>query len=220
MLAETSLPHRTILMDLTSGDQFDPGFLKINPNAKMPAIVDHDAATGPTTVFESGAILLYLAQKTNRFAPVCPVANKELLEWMFWQAGNLGPMAGQLSHFVNYAPAGEAYALARYQGEYERTLRVLENRLEGRDYVLGDYSIVDMMVFPWAFIARPLGVSLDAFPRVADWRGRIKMRPAVRAAINLFKDAQFTGKTSAQSNKILFNQRASHLGRRRGQDRA
>ncbi len=133
------------------------------------------------------------------------------MEWLFWQVGNQGPMAGQLSHFVNYAPEGQAYSRKRYAGEYDRNLAVLDNRLQGRDYILDDYSIADMIAFPWAFIAKPLGASLDEFPNVFAWRARLKERPAVRAAINLYKDEQNNGKATAQNNNVLFNQNAEHL---------
>ena len=210
MLEECGLRYETRLVDLARGDQFEPAFLAISPNAKMPAIVDHDVDGPPLPVFESGAILVYLAEKTGRFMPVDPVGRKEAFEWLFWQVGNQGPVAGQLSHFVNYAPAGQDYARARYKGEYERNLAVLENRLAGRDYILGEYSIADMISFPWAFIARPLGCSLDRFPRVADWRGRIKTRPAVMRAIDLYKGWKNTGQ-NAENNKLLYNQTADHL---------
>ena len=211
MLEECGLAYNTILMRLGEGDQFKPDFLKISPNAKMPAIVDHDTSGDPVSVFESGAILFYLADKTGRFmAPNAP-GRLETLQWLFWQVGNQGPMAGQLSHFVNYAPEGEDYGRRRYAGEYDRNLGVLENRLDGRDYILGVYSIADMIAFPWAFIAKPLGASLDEFPNVAAWRGRLKERPAVRAAIDLHKDRQNRGQDTAQNNDILFNQSAAHL---------
>ncbi len=211
MLAETELSHKTILMDITEGDQFTPEFLRINPNGKIPAIVDHAGVDSATSVFESGAILTYLAQKTGRFGPTTSQERKDTSEWLFWQASNQGPMAGQLSHFVNYAPGGQDYSYQRYKGEFERTLAVLETRLADRSYISGDYSITDMMCFPWVFIAKPLGVSLGAFPRVAAWRGRIKQRPAVRTAIDLHKNAQFSKTSNAESNSILFNQTANHL---------
>ena len=216
MLEECGLAYRTRLLRLSEGDQFDPAFLEISPNAKMPAIVDHDVAGEPVSVFESGAILLYLAEKTGRFLPP-PELRKEMFEWLFWQVGNQGPMAGQLSHFVNYAPKSEDYGRKRYQGEYERNLAVLDRRLEGRDYILGDYGIVDMIAFPWAFIAKPLGVSLEPFTNVAAWRARIKERPAVRRAIDLHKDQQNRGRHTAENNRVLFNQGAAHLVRQRRQ---
>ena len=218
MLEETDLDYRLVLMRLSDGDQFSPDFLAISPNAKMPAIVDHapDDAWGddPVTVFESGAILLYLADKAGRFAPSRSDlrARKELMEWLFWQVGNQGPMAGQLSHFRNYAPEDERdYGFRRYLGEYDRNLGLLENRLEDRQYILGDYSIADMLAFPWAFIAKPLGASLEEFPRVADWRARIKERPAVRRAIDLHKSQQNKGQHRADNNTVLFNQSAASL---------
>jgi GST-like protein len=211
LLEELGLDYTTHLLKLSEGDQFEPGFLAISPNAKMPAIVDRDVEGEAISVFESGAILLYLADKTGQFLPEGPLARKELMEWLFWQVGNQGPMAGQLSHFKNYAPDGQDYGFKRYLGEYERNLAVLERRLEGRDYILGDYTIADMIAFPWVFIAKPLGASLDDFPRVADWRGRIKERPAVRRAIDLYKDRQNRGQHTAQNNRLLFNQGAAHF---------
>src|SRR6056297_375990 len=218
MLEEAGLAYRAILMRLGEGDQFSPEFLAISPNAKMPAIVDHapDPAwgDGPVSVFESGAVLLYLADKTGQFAPEPgdPRARKEMMEWLFWQVGNQGPMAGQLSHFRNYAPEGDrVYGFKRYLGEYDRNLGVLENRLEAREYLLGAYSIADMLAFPWVFIAKPLGASLDGFPRVADWRARIKTRPAVQRAIDLHKSEQNGGRHRADNNTVLFNQSAASL---------
>jgi len=211
LLEECGLPYTTHLMKLSEGDQFKPDFLAISPNAKMPAVVDDDVDGDPVSVFESGAIMIYLAEKLGRFLPSGPLARKELLEWMFWQVGNQGPMAGQLSHFKNYAPEGQDYGFKRYLGEYERNLAVLERRLEDRDYILGDYTIADMIAFPWVFIAKPLGSSLDDFPKVAAWRGRIKERPAVRRAIDLHKDSQNRGRHNAQNNALLFNQGAAHL---------
>ncbi len=220
MLEECGLDYKAVLMNLGGGDQFTPDFLAISPNAKMPAIVDHDPppayGTDPVPVFESGAILLYLAEKTGRFAPpeTDRRARKELMEWLFWQVGNQGPMGGQLSHFRNYAPEGDReYGFNRYLGEYDRNLGVLDNRLEGRDYILGEYSIADMLAFPWAFIAKPMGASLDGFPNLAAWRGRIKERPAVRAAIDLWKDRQNRGQTRVDNNDVLFNQSAASLKR-------
>ena len=211
MLEECGLPYETHLMNLAGGSQFEPDFLKISPNAKMPAIVDKDVEGEPVSVFESGAILFYLARKTGRFMPSGALGEKETLEWLFWQTGNQGPMAGQLSHFRNYAPQGQDYGFKRYLGEYDRNLAVLEKRLEGRDYLLGDYSIADMISFPWVLIAKPLGASLEKFPNVTAWRGRIKERSAVRRAVDLHKDSQNRGEHNAQNNNVLFNQSADSL---------
>ena len=210
MLEECGLDYKTHLLRLNKGDQFSDSFLRISPNAKMPAIVDHDVKGDPVSVFESGAILIYLAEKTGRFMPGDALGRKEALEWLFWQVGNQGPLAGQLSHFVNYAPDGQEYGQKRYRGEYERNLAVLENRLEKRQYILGEYSIADMISFPWVFVAKGLGVSLDDFPAVSAWRGRIKTRPAVIKAIDLYKDLRKHG-DKAETNSLLFNQGAGHL---------
>ena len=211
MLEECAYEYNTILMKLSEGDQFSKRFLAVSPNAKMPAILDHVVEGNPMPVFESGAILIYLAEKAGRFMPQDPIGRKETLEWLFWQTGNQGPMAGQLSHFVNYAPEGQEYGRKRYAGEYDRNLGVLERRLTDREYILGSYSIADMIAFPWVFIAKPLGSSLDEFPNVSAWRGRIKQRPAVQCAIDLYKDKQNRGETNAQNNSILFNQTADHF---------
>jgi len=210
-LEEMALPYTVHFMKLAEGDQFKPDFLAISPNAKMPAILDRDVSGDPVPVFESGAILFYLAEKTGSFMPADLLGRKECLEWLFWQTGNQGPMAGQLSHFRNYAPDGQDYSKKRYAGEYDRNLGVLDNRLATRSYVLGDdYTIADMMIFPWAFIAKPLGANLEDFPYVADWRKRIKERPAVRKAIDLHKDRQ-NNDQNAGNNSLLYNQTAAHL---------
>ena len=212
MLEECGLEYKTILVELAQGGQFEQDFLAISPNAKIPAIVDHNVDFGPISVFESGAILLYLAGKTERFILTDSFGLKETHEWLFWQVGNQGPISGQLSHFVNYAPDDQEYSLKRYQGEHERNLAVLERRLEGRSFILGEsYTICDIIAFPWAFIAKNLGSTFDRFPNVAAWREKIKQRPAVCNAINLFKDKQNRGKHNANNNSILYNQGAEHL---------
>ncbi|HSH41360.1 MAG TPA: glutathione S-transferase N-terminal domain-containing protein [Arenicellales bacterium] len=195
MLEECGLDYRTILLQLHKGEQLAPEFLRINPTGQTPAIVDHDAGSEPVAVFDSTAILLYLANKTGRFAPaIGPMAagtsHWELLQWLFWHAADQGPAAGQLSHFVNYAPADQEYGRRRSTKDYRRDLGVLENRLRSRNYILGDYSIADMACFPWVFIAKRLGVDLSHYPAVQAWRGDIKSRPAVQRAIDLHKDQQ------------------------------
>jgi len=167
MLEECGLEYRMIPVNIGRGDQFKPEFLAISPNNRMPAIVDHDVEGGPMPVFESGAILIHLAERTRRFMPQSKRGCKECLEWLFWQVGNLGPMAGQLSHFVNYAQGEHPYSHKRYADEYNRCLGVLERRLAGRDYILDEYSIADMASWPWVLIARPLGQPLDEFPNVS-----------------------------------------------------
>ena len=182
MLEECGLEYRVIPINIGRGDQFKPEFLAISPNNRMPAIVDHDAEDGPLPVFEFGAILIHLAERTGHFMPQSGRGRKESLEWLFWQVGNLGPMAGQLSHFVNYAQGEHPYSHKRYADEYNRCLGVLERRLDGREFIVDDYSIADMASWPWVLIAKPLGQPLDEFPNVARWRETIKQRPPCSGA--------------------------------------
>jgi GST-like protein len=214
MLEECGLLYRMIPVNIGRGDQFKPEFLAISPNNRMPAIVDHDAADGPLSVFESGAILIHLAERSGRFLPQGGRARTEMLEWLFWQTGNLGPAAGQLSHFVNYAPGEHPYSKKRHADEYNRCLGVLERRLEGREFILGDYSIVDMMCWPWVLIAKPLGQTLDEFPNVARWRQTIKERPAVQRGVDLGKELRRRAPPSDEERRVLFNQTAQSVRQR------
>jgi GST-like protein len=207
MLEETGLEYRMIPINIQRGAQHEPAFLAISPNGRMPAIVDHNAPGGALSVFESGAILLHLAERSGRFAPTSYPDRTAMMEWLFWQVGNLGPMAGQLSHFVNYAQGEHPYSHARYLGEYARCLGVLERRLEGQDYILGDYSIADMAAWPWVLIAKPLGQMLDPFPNVTRWRAAIKARPAVQRAVDLGKDLRRSAPPTDEERRILFNQK-------------
>ena len=189
MLEECELPYNTILMDLKKGDQFQSDFLRISPNNRMPAIVDYNEKSAPVTIFESGAILLYLAEKTGKFIPNSKLGKKRVMEWLFWQVGNLGPMGGQHSHFWNYAPESEkdGYAANRYAEEYDRCFEVLERQLEGQEYIVNEYSIADIISWPWVLIAKAMGRSLDAYPNVTNWRQRVKERPAVRKGVDLMR---------------------------------
>jgi len=212
LLEELGLPYRMIPVNIGKGDQFTPEFLAISPNNRMPAIVDYDAPGGPVPVFESGAIMWYLAEKTGRFLPADPLGRKEVMEWLFWQVGNQGPLAGQLSHFVNYAPEGVGdYGRQRYAREYDRCLGVVERRLVGRDYLVGDYSIADMICWPWILIAKPLGASLEPFPKVTAWRQRVKRRPAVQRAVDLGKELRRSGPPTDEERKLLFEQTAKSV---------
>jgi GSH-dependent disulfide-bond oxidoreductase len=206
MLEECGLPYRVVPVNIGRGDQFKPEFLAISPNNRMPAIVDHGADGEAVSVFESGAILLHLAEKSGRFMPQSRRGRRETLEWLFWQVGNLGPMAGQLSHFVNYAQGEHTYSHQRYANEYNRCLGVLERRLDGRDYILDEYSIADIASWPWVLIAKPLGQALDDFPNVARWRDAIKQRPAVRRGVDLGKELRRSAPPSEEERRILFSQ--------------
>ena len=210
MLEECGLEYKMIPVDIGRGDQFKPEFLAISPNNRMPAIVDHDVDGEPISVFESGAILLYLAEKTGRFMPADMRARLQVIQWVFWQMGGLGPMAGQLSHFVNYAPRKIDYALERYSAEYNRLSGVIEKQLAGKEYLCGDYSIADMASWPWVALHARLGQSLDEFPAVSAWNDRMKARPKASAGMDLGKELRRPA-TDDEARKILFGQTASSV---------
>ena len=209
MLEECGLDYRMIPVNIGRGEQFTPRYLAINPNHRMPAIVDHGAGPEPVPVFESGAILIYLAEKSGRFMPATPLGRKEVLEWLFWQVGNLGPMAGQISHFVNYAPEGNEYARQRYANEYDRCIGVLDRRLSEREYIAGDYSIADMASWPWLIPYKHLGQSLEPYPNVRRWHEAMKARPAVRTGVDLGKELRRSAPPSEEERRVLFNQTAA-----------
>ena len=177
-------------VDIGSGDQFKPEFLAISPNNRMPAIVDHDPAGGgaPLSVFESGAILLYLAGKTGRFLPADLRGRTAVLEWLFWQMGGLGPMTGQYGHFHVYAPEPIEYAKTRYANEANRLLGVLDRRLAGRAFVTGDdYTIADMAIYPWIGVYDKAPIDMAPYPEVRRWHAAIQARPATARAYALAK---------------------------------
>lgn len=181
MLEEVGVPYRLVKYDMFAGTHLTPEFRRINPNAKLPAIVDHAPADGGAAlpVFESGAILLYLAEKTGRFLPMDPRGRTVAQQWLIWQMAGLGPMHGQAHHFVRYAPEGQDYGVERYTREARRQLNVLEYRLEEADYLAGDYGIADMAAYPWTTGTHLIGIDLADFPRIRDWGERIAARPAV-----------------------------------------
>ena len=220
MLEECGLDYRMIPVNISRGDQFKPEFLTISPNNRMPAIVDHDVDGDPVSIFESGAILIHLAEKSGQFMPVDDAGRREALEWLFWQVGNLGPMAGQLSHFVNYAQGEHGYSKQRYANEYNRCIGVLERRLEAREYILGEYSIADMISWPWVLIAKPLGQSLDDFPNVSRWRGAIKERPAVQRGVDLGKELRRSAPPSDEERMVMFDQTAESTAALAARERA
>jgi GSH-dependent disulfide-bond oxidoreductase len=181
-LEELGLAYRVCPVDITAGAQFEPSFVAINPNAKIPAIIDRRGHV-PVPVFESGAILLHLAETTGRLLPVEPVARLAVIQWVFWQAAGFGPMLGQAHHFNRRAPAGNDYARSRYSTEARRLYGVLDRQLEGQDYVTGGFSIADIMIFPWVQRHDWQGIDLAEFPAVEDWFRRVEHRPAVAAAM-------------------------------------
>lgn len=213
MLEECELPYEVKTIDIGRGDQFSPAFLDISPNNRMPAIVDIETGT---SVFESGAILMYLAEKANRFMPQERASRFDVLQWLFWQMAGLGPMAGQLSHFVNYAPEAVPYAHERYQKEYDRLLGVMNTRLADRDYLGGDYSIADIASFPWVAGYKKLGTTLDAFAHLRRWFDAIKARPAVQKGMDLGKDWRAESDlTDEEARKVLFGQTAESIANAR-----
>ena len=207
MLEECELPYRVIPLSLGAGDQFKPEFLAISPNNRMPAIVDHDVGGEPQSIFESGAILIYLAEKTGKFLSTEPKARWEALQWLFWQIGGFGPMAGQLSHFVNYAEGEHDYALNRYANEYDRLLTVMDGWLEGREFLAGDYSIADMAIWPWLLPYKRFEQPLDHLPNVRRWHDTMKVRPACRKGVEVGKEERTFGKPMTdEARKIMFEQ--------------
>lgn len=182
MLEECGLRYRILPVDITRDEQFSPEFLSLSPNNKVPAIVDRDTPWGAKSVFESGAILIYLAEKTGRFLPHEGPHRVEVLEWLFWQMGGLGPMAGQAHHFLRYAPEGNDYAMERYTKECARLYGVLDRRLNSRDWIAGDYSIADIACWGWVWFHPLHAQSLDDFPNIARWFETMSKRPAVKEA--------------------------------------
>jgi GST-like protein len=207
-LEETGLDYALVPVDIGAGAQFEPDFLKIAPNKRIPAIVDTAPAGGgkPISVFESGAILHYLAEKTGRFLPTEPAARADVQQWLFWQMGGLGPMAGQNHHFSNYAPEKVPYAIDRYVKETARLYRVLDTRLADRDFIAGDYSIADMASYPWIVPYRNQGQDLADFPNLARWFAVVGAREAVKRAYAKGKALNTAPTVTEESKRILFGQ--------------
>jgi len=181
MLEECDLPYDVHYIDILKGDQFDPEFLKIAPNNRMPAIVDPDGPDGkPVSIFESGAILQYLGDKTGKFYPTSPRARIAVNEWLFWQMGGLGPMAGQAHHFSQYAKEKIPYAIDRYEREAGRLYAVMNNRLADNEYLGGEYSIADMACFGWIIPYKRQGQVIEDFPHLHRWFKAVGERPAVK----------------------------------------
>lgn len=217
-LEEMGLPYELKLVNIGAGEQFTPEFQAISPNGRMPAIVDPDGPDGePISIFESGAILQYLGNKSGLFYPADVRQRVEIDQWLFWQVGGLGPMAGQTHHFRQYAPAlikdqrQIAYGVRRYTDETHRLYGVMNRRLADRDYLAGEYSIADMAAWPWILPALQ-GQDMDHFPRLAAWLERVGARPAVQAgravAEDMRRNVANSGKDAEAARKVLFGQRA------------
>ncbi len=205
MLEEVGLEYHVIPVDIGAGDQFDPAFLAISPNNKMPAIVDQDGPGGePYPVFESGAILMYLAEKTGKLMPLETRARYLVIQWLMFQMGGIGPMLGQTHHFRDYAPERIDYAVDRYTREASRLYGVMDTRLAANEYLAGEYSIADIACFPWLRSHRRQGQNLDDFPNVRRWLEAIYARPAVERGLQVLADRRRPGPITEQARENLF----------------
>ena len=214
-LEEAGLPYRIMPVNIGTGEQFKPDFLRIAPNNRMPAIVDQEPADGkgPLSVFESGAILVYLAEKTGRLMPADARAKAHVQEWLFWQMGGLGPMAGQNHHFNVYAPEKLPYAINRYVNETNRLYGVLDRQLAKSEYVAGDYSIADMASYPWIVPHKRQGQNLDDFPNLKRWFEAIAAKPSTVRAYQKGEELQALrpAEMTDEQKKILFGQTAANV---------
>lgn len=208
-LEEAGIPYEVHYVNIGRGEQFEPSFLKIAPNNRMPAIVDPEGPDGePISVFESGAILQYLGRKFGRFYPADERQRTEVDQWLFWQMGGLGPMAGQAHHFRQYAPEKIQYGIDRYTNEVNRLYGVMNKRLADREYLADDYSIADMASFPWVRPYRNQGQDLEEFPNLKRWFDAIAARPAVQKAVEVGQDHRNNLADDKEAQKILFGQKA------------
>lgn len=210
MLEECGLPYTLHRMQLGRGDQHKPEFLKLSPNGRMPAIVDHAPMGGgaPVSIFESGAILLYLAEKTGRFMPRELRGRYEVIQWLMWQMGGLGPMCGQAHHFRQYAPEQVPYAIERYTNEVNRLYGVMNKRLADRDFLAGDYSIADIACVGWVRPYKNQGQNLEDFPNLKRWFETIMARPAVERGMAVGQEYRRNLADDKDAQKVLFGQKA------------
>ncbi len=210
-LEETGDDYAIRPVNISEGEQFAPDFLEISPNNRIPAIVDHAPKGGgeAISVFESGAILQYLAEKTGRFLPTEPAARAEVMQWLHWQMGGLGPMAGQHLHFEAYAPERLPYAIDRYQRETERLYGVLDRRLADRPFIAGDYSIADMASFPWISTLENRGSYLESFANLRRWHDQVAARPATVRSYEIAGAINSRPTITARSKALLFGQDAT-----------
>jgi len=199
LLEELAVPYQVHAVSLSRGDQKQPDYLKINPNGRIPAIVDRDA--GDFAVFESGAILIYLAEKYGRLLPADVNGRSQVIQWLMFQMGGIGPMQGQANVFFRYAPEKIPYAIDRYQAETKRLYRVLDTQLQGREFLCGDYSIADIANWTWVSLHDWAGVSIDDLPALQAWVERIRARPAVQRGIVIPEPVDF-GSSAAQVKTV------------------
>jgi len=213
MLEECGLEYNVIAIDIGAGAQFDPDFLKISPNNKMPAMVDHDGPNGaPYPMFESGAMLMYLAEKTGKFMPTEITARYRVIQWLMFQMGHIGPMLGQAHHFRAYAPEQIPYAVDRYTNEATRLYRVCETRLAQSTHLADDYSIADMAVFPWLRSYERQGQDLNDYPNLKRWFDAINARPAVERALQVLSRDRREGGFDDKQKEVLFGKTQVNRG--------
>ena len=205
---EAEIPYRVVPVNIGRGEQFAPEFLKISPNNRMPAIVDPEGPDGkPLSIFESGAILLYLAEKSGRFLPKDVRGRYDAIQWLMWQMGNVGPMFGQAGHFLRYAPEKLPYAIDRYTNETRRLCRVADQRLADRDFIAGDYSIADMAIFPWVHAVAQLA-ALEETANLSRWVERLRARPAVQRGLAVLEDVRRQpSELTEETRSILFGEK-------------
>ena len=214
-LEEAGIPYKIFPVNIREGDQFRSEFLRISPNNRIPAIVDTDPVGGgaPISVFESGAILVYLAEKTGKFLPTDLRERFDLLQWLFWQMGGLGPMAGQNHHFSQYAPEKIPYAIERYQKETSRLYGVLDRRLSGNNFIGNKYSIADMAAYPWIVPHERQGQKLEDFPNLKRWFETVRQRPAVQRAYAMADKINTKPVVDEQTRKVLFGQTSASVSK-------
>jgi len=205
MLEEIGLPYEVRPIDINTGDQFEPAFLRISPNNRIPAIVDTEGPAGrPYSLFESGAILLYLAEKSGRLLSTQPEERYDAIQWLMFQMGNIGPMLGQTHHFRHYAPETLTYAVDRYTNEANRLYGVLDRRLADHEHLAGDYSIADIATYPWLRNPNRQGVAIDDYPNVKRWRDGIAERPAVKRGLAVLAERARQGPLDDRAREVLF----------------
>ena len=218
-LEEMGLAYEIHPVNIGKGDQFKPAFMAMSPNNRMPAIIDRDPPGGgaPISVFESGAILVYLAEKCGKFMPKDVRGRADVMQWLFWQVGGLGPMAGQKGHFLHNAPEPVPYAIERYTKETDRLLGVLDRRLEGRDFLCGAYSIADMASYPWAFTQQKREPTVLAnFPNAKRWVEAIRTRPATIAAYAKGEPLTAIPVSDEERKRNMYGQTAANIAARTG----
>jgi len=205
LLEEVGLPYDVVPVNIGDGDQFKPEFLRISPNNKMPALVDSEGPDGKElSLFESGAILIYLAEKTGQFLSGDPRGRYQTIQWLMFQMGGVGPMLGQCHHFRQYAPQPIAYAIERYTNEAKRLYGVIDRRLGESDYLAGEYSIADMATLPWLLYHERQGVDIADYPHIARWMKTLQQRPAVQRGLDVMSEYRQKGEMSAKQKEQLF----------------